>query len=196
MNWYFAILLVANLARPSFAADPAILQLRVVEGEGLVYATGSRATRGISVQVTNETGQPVEGATVSFRLPESGAGGTFASGAKTEIVQTRTDGIAVIWGMQWNRTAGPVAIRVTAVKGNARAGAITQVTLSDSLPAAAAMRDVGGRGGRKWWMVAAVIGGAAAAGLAFSGRNDGAGSPAAAAPAVRIGNPSISLGRP
>jgi hypothetical protein len=61
----------------------AIIQLRVIEGEGAVYAPGSRATRGITVQVTDETGQPLEGVAVSFRLPEEGAGGTFASGLRT-----------------------------------------------------------------------------------------------------------------
>jgi hypothetical protein len=189
------LLLAMALAQPGAAADPAILQLRVVEGEGLVYATGSRATRGISLQVTNETGQPVEGVTVSFRLPDSGASGTFGSGTKTEIVQTRADGIATIWGMQWNRTAGPVQIRVTAVKGPVRAGAVTQVTLSDSVPAAMA-RESGG-GSRKWLLWSAIIGGAAAAGLAAGAMGGGASSAGAVqAPAVRIGNPSISLGRP
>src|SRR5437868_6319967 len=51
------------------AQDPTILQIRILEGEDAVYATGSRATRGITVLVTGETGKPVDGATLSFRLP-------------------------------------------------------------------------------------------------------------------------------
>ena len=67
---------------------------------------GGRATRGLTVQVTDEAGKPVEGASVSFRLPDSGPAGTFASGSRTEIVTTGGDGRAGVWGMQWNRTAG------------------------------------------------------------------------------------------
>src|SRR5437879_5619201 len=66
------MLLVAYLVTAILAQDPAILQVRVVDGEGAVYAIGTRATRGVTVQVTDETGKPVEGASISFRLPEEG----------------------------------------------------------------------------------------------------------------------------
>src|SRR5271155_4887613 len=85
------------------AQDPAIVQVRVVEGDGAVYAIGSRATRGVTVQLTDEAGKPVPGAAVSFRMPDSGPAGTFAGGARREIVTTGADGRAGIWGMQWNR---------------------------------------------------------------------------------------------
>ena len=35
-------------------SDPAILQIRILEGEGAVYPIGARATRGVTVQVTDE----------------------------------------------------------------------------------------------------------------------------------------------
>jgi hypothetical protein len=62
-------------AIPSCAS--VIVQLKVLEGEGTVYRTGSRATRGLSVLVTDETGKPVANAAVSFQLPGEGATGTF-----------------------------------------------------------------------------------------------------------------------
>src|SRR5580698_8535226 len=102
--------------------NPAILQIRVLEGEGVAYPLGGRATRGVTIQVTDETGKPVEGASVSFRLPEEGPSGTFSSGSRTEIGMTKPDGRAAAWGMQWNHTEGPFEIRITAVKGQARAG--------------------------------------------------------------------------
>jgi hypothetical protein len=37
-----------------------IVQLKVVDGEGVVYRTGTRATRGLTVLVTDETGKPVD----------------------------------------------------------------------------------------------------------------------------------------
>jgi len=40
-------------------SDPAILQIRIIEGEGAIYPIGARATRGVTVQVTDETGTEV-----------------------------------------------------------------------------------------------------------------------------------------
>src|SRR5580704_13902382 len=85
-------LLVPILATLSAAQDPSVLQLRVVEGEGAVYPLGSRATRGITVQVMDESGHPAAGVTVSFLLPAGGPGGAFATGARTEIATTNGDG--------------------------------------------------------------------------------------------------------
>jgi hypothetical protein len=92
-----------------------IVQLKVVEGDGAVYRTGTRAARGLTVLVTDESGKPVERAAVSFRLPEEGPGGLFGTGLRTEVVTTGPDGRATVWGMQWNKTAGPVQIRITAI---------------------------------------------------------------------------------
>jgi hypothetical protein len=187
------LLLIAAFLR---GQDPAILQLKVTEGEGSVYAVGARATRGLTVQVTDQAGKPVEGASVSFRLPESGPAGTFASGSKTEIVTTGADGRAGVWGMQWNRTAGALEVRVTALKGQARAGTTCSVYLSDSPEARASTARVGPKG-HKWLWIALAVGGAAAAAVAVTAA---AGKPTTAvssAPAgFSISSPSIILGHP
>ena len=47
---------------PGSAAETAILQLQILEGEGAVHIAGVRSLRPVSVQVTDETGKPVEGA--------------------------------------------------------------------------------------------------------------------------------------
>jgi hypothetical protein len=109
-----------------------IVQLKVVEGEGMEYHTGSRATRGLTVLVTDESGKPVENAAVSFLLPDSGATGVFKSGLGTEIVNTGADGRATVLGMRWNNTPGPVEVHITAIKDQARAGIISTVYLSAS----------------------------------------------------------------
>lgn len=176
-----------------------IVQLKVVDGEGAVYRTGTRATRGLTVLVTDETGKPVDMAAVSFRLPDEGSTGTFGSGLRTEIVTTGPDGRATVWGMQWNKTPGPVEIRVTAIKEQARAGIISTQYLSDSVAAKA-----GGEGvfsashGHKWlWIgvvaAAAVVGGGAAFALS---RGSSAAAPATSTAAVTIGTPSITVGHP
>ena len=59
------VLLLLVLLPLAAQSDPAILLIRIVEGEGAVYPIGSRATRGVTVQVTDETGRPVDRAAVT-----------------------------------------------------------------------------------------------------------------------------------
>jgi hypothetical protein len=178
------------------AQDPAILQVHVIEGEGAIYGVGSRATRGITIQVTDETGKAVGGATVTFRLPDSGSTGTFPSGSKTEVVATRADGRAVAWGMQWNRAPGALEIRITAVKGQTRAGILCAQSLTNSPDHTASNAHMSSGGGHKWlWIAVAVAGaaGGAVAGLTMSGK-----TPASTASTVslQIGAPTIIIGHP
>ena len=183
---------------PSYAS--VIVQLKVIEGEGTVYRTGTRATRGLTVLVTDETGKPVANAAVSFRLPEDGPGGVFNSGLRTEVITTGADGKATVWGMQWNKNPGPVEIRITAVKDQARAGLISTQYLSDSVAPKA-----GGEGTfsashksrMKWILIAAGVGGGAAAGFLLA-RSHGATSAdsTTSSTGITIGGPSITIGHP
>lgn len=182
--------------------DPAILLIRIVEGEGAVYPIGSRATRGVTVQVTDETGKPVDGAAVVFRLPQDGPTGTFSSGMPTEVVTTTGDGRANVWGMQWNRVTGPLEVRITAAKGQARAGTVCGLYLSNALfsPQPRAGKKDGLLGGwrnhRNIWIGVGIAAAAFVGVAAISSR----GTPSAAATgsvnAPQIGTPSIIIGKP
>ena len=179
------------------ADNPAILQIRVIEGEGVAYPLGGRATRGVTVLVTDETGRPVEGASVSFRLPEDGPSGTFSNATRTEIATTRPDGKASAWGMQWNRIEGSFEIRITAVKGQARAGTICPVYLSKATAEADAPPPKVARSHKWLWITAAVAGGAGVAVVAAALGGKSAGSSAQTGPTVTptsIGSPSITIG--
>ena len=184
-------------AVPSNAA--VIVQLKVVEGDGVVYRTGARASRGLTVLVSDETGKPLEHAAVGFRLPEEGPGGVFSSGLRTEVVNTGPDGRATVWGMQWNKMAGPVEIRITAIKDQARAGIISTQYVSDALATQA-----GGEGsftaphkGRTKWILIglAAVAGGAAAGFVLA-RSHSPSSSTTAPAGVSIGTPSIIVGHP
>ena len=176
-----------------------IVQLKVVEGDGVIYRTGARASRGLTVLVSDETGKPLEHAAVGFRLPEEGPGGVFSSGLRTEVVNTGPDGRATVWGMQWNKMAGPVEIRITAIKDQARAGIISTQYLSDALAP-----NAGGegtftaphKGHAKWILVAVAVGGGAAAGFAFARSKATAAGAGSGPVGVMIGNPSINVGHP
>lgn len=176
-------------------AQTAILRLRVVEGDGIVHTGGSRATRPVTVEVTDETGQPVEGAAVSFHLPDEGPSGVFSTGIRTEIVLTGRDGRASVRGFRLNQNAGPFELRITASKDLARAAVVSPQVIADSGGAQAKPRS------NKWLVVGLVAagagGGALAASLGRSGGRPAALATAAAPPVVlSVGAPVITVGKP
>ncbi|MBC8164945.1 MAG: hypothetical protein H7Y20_03610 [Bryobacteraceae bacterium] len=157
----------------------------------------------MTVEITDETGKPVDNAAVSFRLPEEGPGGTFVRGLRTEIVITTPDGRASVRELITGRTPGPFQIRVTAVKDAVRAGTVVDQYVSESAvkrsPQAKTM--VASKGSsHKWVLWVAIAGGAAAAGLiAGMSKKSTPGAPAVVAPPATpptLGTPGITIGRP
>jgi hypothetical protein len=191
--------LCVSLAFAVSADASGTVQLKVVEGEGVTYRSGTRATRGITVLVSDEDGRPLDMASVTFRLPDQGPSGTFSSGMRTEVVITGPDGRAAIWGMQWNKTPGTIQIRIAAVKEQARAGIVSTQYLSDSVAPTAGGEGVftTSHGGHKWLWIAGIAG-VAAGGAAFALlRSKGpstSSNPAVAG--LSIGSPSITVGSP
>ncbi len=106
-------------------AQVAVLQIKVLEGEGAVHPAGARIAHPLTVEVTDETGRPVAGAAVSFQLPPEGPSGLFSNGLRTDLILTDAAGRASIHSVQLNRTGGQFRIRITAVKEQARAGAVS-----------------------------------------------------------------------
>ena len=106
-------------------AQVAVLQIKVLEGEGAVHPAGARIAHPLTVEVTDETGRPVAGAAVSFQLPPEGPSGLFSNGLRTDLILTAAAGRASIHSVQLNRTGGQFRIRITAVKEQARAGAVS-----------------------------------------------------------------------
>jgi len=196
---------------------PAILRIRVMEGEGSIHTSGTRSNQAIVVLLTDEAGRPVEGASVSLRLPDEGPTGQFASGMRTEIAVTGPDGRVAIRGIQWGRAAGPVQVRITASKGEARAGILStqyvtepaggqaRRTAEPATGKAKAPARIEQPSRSKWILVAALIGGAAAGGVAAASRSGKTAPgappaivtpPAVTQPTASIGIPTITVGRP
>jgi hypothetical protein len=196
-RWFrLAALLVALAAAAS--AQIAILQIRVVEGEGAVHPPGSRCLRPLTVEVTDETGKPVEGAAISFHLPEDGATGTFFNGLRTSVATTDAAGRALLSGLSLNRVSGRFEIRIIASREQARAGIVSFQYIAEAGSGAAhpvAAARAGSRG--KWLIVVALAGAAAAAGIVGAGRsaNTTAASTAPSSP-ISVGPPTVTVTRP
>ena len=197
---HFGRTAVLLLAVPCLAAcQTAILQIRVLEGDGAVHAAGSHNARPIVVEVTDETGKPVERAAVSFHLPDDGPGGTFLNGLHTEVAITDAAGRAAVRGLQWNRMPGRFEIRIVASFEQARAGVVSQQYIEGpAAPAGRAPTVAAHRGRSKWLIVAGVVAGGAAVGL-LAGHGGGSNTPTAtttAATTTTIGAPTITVVKP
>jgi hypothetical protein len=153
----------------------------------------------VIVEITGETGKPVEGAAVTFRLPEQGPTGEFSSGKRTEVLSTGADGRVEVWGMQWGRDAGALQLRITAAKGTARGGMVCVLYLSDAPVLKSAEQGPSSKVGstkKKLWITLALAAAATGAVIGMAGSK----VPAAIAPgtveSVQIGAPTITIGRP
>ena len=169
-----------------------------------MHAPGSHSTRPLTVEVTDETGKPVEGAAVSFHVPFEGPGGVFANGMRTEVAVTDSHGQASVHGLQLNRTSGRFLILIVASKEQARAGIASFQYIAEPGSGAAAATAGNSHRNRKWIVVALLAGGSAAAAILLAGKSGGSAAPSApsAPPApvptiiLTIGAPTITVGKP
>ncbi len=180
-------------------AQVAILQIRVIEGEGAVHLPGTRSPRPITVEISEETGKPVAGAAVTFHLPEEGPSGVFVNGLRTEIVISDAHGRASLHGLLANRIPGRFQIRILASKEQARAGTVSFQYVAEPR-GGATMLSAAPAGRRKWMALAVALAGGAVAGIVAT--RGGAPGPAASVPSaplppiLSIGAPAITVGKP
>jgi len=172
------------------------LHIRIVEAAGPVHVAGSRSGRPLVVEVVDQSGRPVEGAAVSFRLPGgTGPGGMFENGLPTEVVITKSDGLAAAPGIRWNKVAGPFQIQVLAAKGDLRGSASSPRRLVSSADDASGPA-VGTKSNRRLILIiAAAAGSATVAGLGYA-RRSASSSPSNQSSAPSIGAPVITIGGP
>jgi hypothetical protein len=199
-RWLVALVALAAAVCSTATAQVAILQIQVIGGEGSVHAPGARDARAIAVVVTDETGRPVEGAAVSFHLPDQGPSGTFVNGLHTEVAITDERGRAVVRSIEFNRVPGRFEIRIVASKEQARAGTVSfqyiaGAGMAATAPTEAAKWQSGGHHRKKWLIIAAAAGLVAAGGSAALKRSAPAPAPASP-PVLSIGPPSVTVSKP
>ncbi len=194
-NWmrWLAVGLAFRLAIPGMSAAQAPpapkLKIVILEGEGAINNVRQRTARETIVQVQDENDRPIAGAVVIFTLPDRGASGTFANGARSMTVTTDAQGRAATTGFRPNNLSGDIEIQVTASYQGAAASTIIRQTNVIG-PGAA-----GGAGAGKAIAIIGVIGGAAAAGAIYATRRDRGGTtttpPPPAATTVSAGTPAV-----
>lgn len=153
-----SLALVFCLLAVSADAQGPPIKIVIQEGQGAINNIQQHRAKEPVVQVTDENGAPIQQASVTFQMPETGPGGSFADGNKMLTVQTDEKGVAVGRGLRPNQTEGKFQIRVTAsFQGATASEAISEIN-AEQAPA--------GGGGSKTFLIIALIGGAAAGGLA------------------------------
>lgn len=114
------------------AQETVTLKIRPVDGKQLQQSFDPSEHSKIIVVVEDSTGKPIPQAAVSFRLPEQGPTGLFTNGLRSEIAITGPDGRASLAPIQWTGAPGTVPLRVTAAKGDLRAGVILNIELTQN----------------------------------------------------------------
>jgi hypothetical protein len=102
--------------------------------------------------------------------------------------------------MQWGAEPGQLELRITAAKGSTRGGVLAALYLSNapalnSAERAGPPQKVGGSK-KKLWITLALAGAAAAAVIGVAGTEVPAAIAPGTAESVKIGSPSILIGRP
>jgi hypothetical protein len=94
------------------------LKVLVLEGQRSVNNTSRHIGVQPVVEVRDQNDRPVEGATVVFRLPPGGPGGTFAGNSLTYSARTDAQGQAGATGFVPNDQLGRFEVHVTASLAN------------------------------------------------------------------------------
>jgi hypothetical protein len=158
--------------------------IRVLEGNAAEHNILSRTGAITVIQVRDSRGDIIPGAQVTFSVPTTGAGGTFANGEQTIALKTNLDGIAGTSGFVPNGTPGkfPLTVAVTIAGVTERLDIWQSNSLnvfSDGVPKA--------KSHWKIWLAAATA--AAGAGLYFAVRGRGSLSPGWTPGPPQIGAP-------
>lgn len=174
---------IAALCPALVTAADSDLKIIVLEGQGAINNIRQSSAKSPAVRVEDTAGRPVEGARVTFLLPDIGAGGVFPNGQTSQTVRTDRNGRAAAQGLRPNNVAGRFLIRIEASHGNRTGHAgITQTNVAP--PADHHIS-------KKTWIIAGVAAGALV-GVLLATRGGGSGNggaPATGGTIITPGSP-------
>ncbi len=139
------------------------LKIFVLEGAGATNSLVTQEPSMVVVEVRDQNDRPVEGADVTFELPSTGPGGTFAGGSFVRTTRTNAQGQAGVTYAP-NPQVGRFDLKVSAKLGDRTGGAVIHQATGIGTPATDERRRAGKLGGKK---LALIVGAAAAAGVAI-----------------------------
>jgi hypothetical protein len=119
------------------APRPSGLKIYILEGKGVVNFIPDKQAATPVVEVRDDNGFPVSGATVEFHLPETGPGGDFPNGQHTFSAVTNTAGQAEA-PFTVRQQPGSFSIQVSA-KIDTRSGSVV-IMQANSLKASEAAK--------------------------------------------------------
>jgi hypothetical protein len=149
--------LVYRMLTASGDAQHTSVKIVIQDVRGAINNTQFSRAKEPAVQGPEESGAPIQQASVTFQLSDTEPGAVFADGNKMLTVQTDEKGQAVGRRLRPNQTPERYQIRVTA--SDRGATAIAVISEINAEPAATS-----GPGSKKF-LIIALIGGAAAGGL-------------------------------
>jgi len=168
------LLILQVLPAPVLAQDQGGLNLVIVEGDGAINNIRQRTAREPIVQVEDENHKPVAGAAVVFLLPNQGASGVFANGARSLTVMTDNQGRAVAHGFHPNGVQGQLQMKVSASYQGKTANATINQTNTVAAAGAAAAAGISAK-----LIIILAAAGAAVAGGVIAATRGGSSTPAA-----------------
>jgi hypothetical protein len=131
------------------------LKILILEGQNAINSTERGMATAPVIEVRNQDDRPVEGASVTFRLPPKGPGGFFPGQQLSRTVLTNVQGQAIGSGLVPNQESGRFRIHVTATASN-RMGETDIVQTNTPREFVVAQEPVKKKKWKKW----ALIGGA------------------------------------
>ena len=159
---FLAVILAVQPLQTLVAQQPAnstsAITIQIVEGQGAINNVKRGTAFDPVIEVHDQQGNPVAGASVVFTLPAVGPSASFPDGSKTQMTRTDESGRATARGMRPNGTPGEFDIRVKVSYGGQSAS--STFTQTNAAPAAAEKSSA-----KKWVVLIGIAGGAAAAGM-------------------------------
>ena len=148
--------------------QPERLRIIPLEGNSAVNHIPTRRATAPVVEVRDANERAVEGAEVTFKLPETGPGGSFENGAKTQSTVTDFRGQAAAKPYTINDIPGSFTIEVFATYKNSAGSLAILQTNSEAL---SAFRSEPRRGGKaKWIWLGVTAAAGAGVGIYFATR--------------------------
>lgn len=184
MKPVLALLVLACVAQAQTS-----LNITAIQGDGTFNSIKGKTAQSPVVEVKDQQGNPVEGATVRFVLPMSGPSAKFADGSLTAETTTDEHGRASAPVLMPNSTEGRFNIKVTATSGSRQGSLIVAQTNT--------LAEASSHSSKKLWLILLLVGGAGAgAALALHGGSKGGSTTPPPPPPVVVSIGGVTVAGP